>query len=258
MRILITGGSGFLGRALLAKWLDEHVCCVYSRSEARQAALDDHPNLRRFIGDVRDYDRLRRAMRGCDAVIHAAALKRIEVGRYNPDEMVKTNVLGTMHVIEAAQDVRVGRVVYTSTDKAWQPISPYGLTKALAEHMMLAANDMYGSRTRFSVTRYGNVMGSTGSVVPIWRQAKAAGMRAYITDSGATRFWMTIDQATQLVEDTLEMMPDTPAIPTLPAFRLGDLASAMNMFTYCAGLPPWEKLHEGLCEGNTRDRKSVV
>ena len=254
MRILITGGSGYLGRALTRHWRDQHTVCVYSRSESAQAALDPHPNVRRFIGDVRDRDRLRRAMDGCDVVVHAAALKRIEVGQYNPDEMVKTNVIGTLNVIEAAQDARIERVIYTSTDKAWRPISPYGQSKALAEQLILSANDMVRRYRgpKFAVTRYGNVMGSTGSVIPRWRSATG---RVQLTDPEATRFWMSIDEAVQLIETTMHTMQGGERIiPRLPAFRLGDLAQAMGVEYDVIGLPPWEKLHEGMDDDNTSDQ----
>ena len=256
MRILITGGSGYLGKALTKRWRDEHTVCIYSRSEITQAQLEEHPNVRKFIGDVRDQQRLRRAMVGCDVVIHAAALKRIEVGRYNPDEMVKTNVLGTINVIEAAQDSEVDRVVYVSSDKAWQPISAYGLSKAIGEALTLAANDMVRyRRPRFSVTRYGNVMGSTGSVIPTWRAAIAKGETIKVTDPDATRFWMSIDEACDLIDKAVTVMQGGERfIPRLPAFRLGDLAEATNGFgCEVIGLPAWEKLHEGMDDDNRSD-----
>jgi UDP-N-acetylglucosamine 4,6-dehydratase len=206
--------------------------------------------VRKFIGDVRDRDRLRRAMDGCDVVIHAAALKRIEVGQYNPDEMVKTNVIGTMNVIEAAQDARVSRVLYIGTDKAWRPVSPYGHSKALAEQLILAANNMVPRERwlRFSVVRYGNVAGSTGSVIPTWRTATG---RVRLTDPDATRFWMSIDEAVKLVADTVATMQGGElVIPVLPAFRLGDLAEAMGVEYDTVGLPRWEKLHEGMDDDN--------
>lgn len=260
MRVLITGGAGFLGRALTKRWRDEHTVCIYSRSESAQAALEPHVNVRRFIGDVRDRERLRRAMDGCDVVIHAAALKRIEVGHYNPDEMVKTNVTGTANVIEAAADVGVKRTVYTSTDKAWRPVSTYGQSKALGEQLVLAAN-RYAAREQgttvslpFAITRYGNVMGSTGSVIPIWRATKAAGLRCTLTDPEATRFWMSIDEAADLIDRAVLVRAGDRFIPWLPAFRLGDLAEAMEIDYDVVGMPAWEKMHEGLDEMNTSDR----
>ena len=262
MSILITGGTGSFGRAfvkrLLADKTDTRIC-VYSRGEHAQADMrvefGDHERLRWFIGDVRDRDRLTRACEGVYTVIHAAALKRIEVGAYNPIEMVKTNVLGAMNVIEAAMDANVRRVVALSSDKAYQPISPYGQTKALMEGLFLAANNTtrLGS-TKFAVTRYGNVAGSAGSVIPLW-QARFDKFQSVVpvTDAGCTRFWMTMDQAITLVLDTLRNMPKEVAIPMLPAFRLGDLAEAMGAEMDIKGLPKWEKKHEGLRDGLTSD-----
>jgi len=220
--------------------------------------------LRWFIGDVRDRDRLRRAFEGVHTVVHAAALKRIEVGAYNPIEMVKTNVVGAMNVIEAAMDAGVSKVVALSSDKAYQPISPYGQNKALMEGLMLAANN--GSpHTRFAVTRYGNVAGSAGSVIPKWKDILhwtkthstsrhlAEGPCVNITDPDCTRFWMTMDEAVDLVLDTIREMPEEIAIPDLPAFRLGDLADVMGVTAIVTGLPKWEKQHEGLRDGLTSD-----
>lgn len=218
----------------------------------RQAFGDD-PRLRFFVGDVRDQQRLKRAMHGVGVVVHAAALKRIETGAYNPDEMLKTNVYGSINVIEAAADAGVAKAVFLSTDKAFQPVSPYGMSKALAESVWLAANVTHGG-TRFAVTRYGNVAGSTGSVIPRWRLMLDCGaLSVPVTDPNCTRFYMTIDQAVRLVEDTIERMPLTPVIPTLPAFRLGDLAEAMGAAMDIRGLPEHEKLHEGMDFGNTSD-----
>ncbi len=247
MSILITGGTGSFGRAFIARLLSnagsERICC-FSRGEHAQADLRAEFNddrLRWFIGDVRDRDRLRRAFEGVHTVVHAAALKRIEVGAYNPIEMVKTNVLGTMNVIEAAMDAGVSKVVALSSDKAYQPISPYGQTKALMEGLMLAANNT-SPHTRFAVTRYGNIAGSAGSVIPLWKGNKYV----TVTDPDCTRFWMTMDEAVDLVLDTIDTMPKEIAIPSLPAFRLGDLVEAMGAEGEIVGLPSWEKKHEGL------------
>jgi UDP-N-acetylglucosamine 4,6-dehydratase len=257
--VLITGGTGFFGRAfareLLESGMSERVC-IYSRCEHRQASMraefDDDPRLRFFVGDVRDRDRLKRAMDGVDVAVHAAALKRIEVGHYNPEEMVKTNVLGAMNVIDAAVDARVEKVIFLSSDKAFEPVSPYGQSKAIAEALFLAANRTH-SGARFLVTRYGNVAGSTGSVIPRWRERIARGEAVPVTDPECTRFWMTIEEAVELVLGTLDEMPREPAIPLLPAFRLGDLAEAMGARMDVRGLAPWEKRHESMREGLSSD-----
>lgn len=253
--VLVTGGTGSFGRAFVRRLLQDNTVdriAVLSRGEHAQADMSAEfgsDRLRFFIGDVRDRDRLRRAFAGVDTVIHAAALKRIEVGRYNPTEMVKTNIDGTINVVEAALDADVKKVVYLSSDKAWQPISPYGQSKALAESIVLNA---YQGRTRFAVTRYGNVWCSQGSVAPKWSSMTGP---VPVTDPDATRFFMTMDEAVGLVLDTaLTMRGGELKIPTLPAFRLGDLAEAMGRDTRIIGLPEWEKKHEGMCEGNTSDK----
>jgi len=253
--VLVTGGTGSFGRAFVRRLLQDNTVdrlAVLSRgehSQADMAAEFGSDRLRFFIGDVRDRDRLRRAFAGVDTVIHAAALKRIEVGRYNPTEMVKTNIDGTVNVVEAALDADVKKVVYLSSDKAWQPISPYGQSKALAESIVLNA---YQGRTRFAVTRYGNVWCSRGSVAPKWAAMTGP---VPVTNPDATRFFMTMDEAVGLVLDTaLTMRGGELKIPTLPAFRLGDLAGAMGREMEIVGLPSWEKKHEGMCEGNTSDK----
>ncbi len=264
MSILITGGTGSFGRAYAAHALasGEERVCIYSRGEHAQAEMAaQYPSegrLRFFIGDVRDRDRLRRAMEGVETVIHAAALKRIETGFYNPIEMVKTNVNGAINVIEAAQDAGVRKVVALSSDKAWQPVSPYGYSKAMAESLFLAANNtVREGGTRFAVTRYGNVAGSAGSVIPKWREileTKYAIPEVPVTDPDCTRFWMTMNQAVELVELAAERMSDEVMVPELPAYRLGDLAGAMNAQMRVSGLADWEKKHEGMCDGITSDR----
>lgn len=254
--MLVTGGTGSFGRAFVRRLLnDSHHdrICIYSRGEHAQARMredfGDDTRLRWFIGDVRDRDRLRRAMSEIDTVVHAAALKRIEVGAYNPIEMCKTNIEGAVNVIEAARDAGVNFVVALSTDKAYQPVSPYGFSKALAESLFLSANA--GSRPRFAVTRYGNVAGSAGSVIPRWRDVIAHGFnKVRVTDPDCTRFWMTMDQAVQLVVDTIfTMLGGELVIPTLPAYRLADLAEAMGLSWEVTGLPDYEKKHESMREG---------
>jgi UDP-N-acetylglucosamine 4,6-dehydratase len=229
--------------------------CEYKQSLMRKEFHDDQ-RLRWFVGDVRDEKRLARAMRDMDLVVHAAALKRVEVGEYNPDEMVKTNVGGALNVIDAAIDANVNKVVALSTDKACAPVNAYGASKLMAEKLFLAANNISGQRgPRFSVTRYGNVAGSTGSVIPLWRKMIADGIDIVpVTDPDCTRFWMSLDEAVDLVIDTAETMRGGElSIPQLPAYRLGDLAEAMNVGMRITGLGSHEKLHESMAEGNTSD-----
>lgn len=269
-RVLITGGSGYLGHEITRQLLEQDsvdAVCIYSRSEWRQAQLyehfNGHPKLRMFIGDVRDADRLRRAVHGVDLVIHAAALKRVEVGQYNPTEMVATNVTGTVNALLAAEEARVQRFVLVSSDKAYQPANAYGASKFLAECVAMGDRDMRGlRRPKVRVVRYGNVAGSTGSVIPVWRRALEHGKRARITDPEATRFWMTREQAAHLVLSAATQL-DAPdlMIPELPAFRLGDLAEAMGLSNAeVTGLQSGEKMHESMDEARcsaTARRMSV-
>lgn len=269
--ILITGGSGAFGTAFVRHLLggknalgttSTRRIVVFSRSEHRQAdmarelgPLDPDQCLRFFIGDVRDRDRLRRAMEGIEVVVHAAALKRIEVGAYNPLEVKKTNIDGASNVIEAATDAGVDRVVALSSDKAFEPVSPYGTSKAFAESLFLAANNTRGwNGPRFAVVRYGNVWRSTGSVVPTWRKILEASDTVPVTDPGCTRFFMTLSEAVDLVLHTAETMQGGEiAIPTLPAYRLGDLAEAMGAKMEVRGLPGYEKRHESMGQGNSSE-----
>ena len=261
MSLLITGGTGSFGRAFVRYALESSVerVCVYSRGEHAQADMcaqyGSEGRLRWFIGDVRDRDRLRRAMEGVSTVVHAAALKRIETGFYNPVEMVKTNVLGAVNVIEAAQDAGVKKVVALSSDKAYQPVSPYGYSKAMAESLFLAANNARGrDGPIFAACRYGNVAGSAGSVIPTWREILKTSDTVPVTDPECTRFWMTMDQAVTLVAETIETMPDEIVIPRLPAYVLGDLAEAMGAKMDVIGLNGFEKKHEGMLDGLTSDK----
>ena len=268
--VLITGGTGFLGRALVHELLQRGTerICIFSRDEAKQAAMraqiqDPDARLHWFVGDVRDRQRLVRAMHGVDTVIHAAALKRVETGEYNPGELVKTNVLGTMNAIEAAFDAPYERawaprhVVYISSDKACQPLNAYGASKLMGEKLVLGAHNTRGRHgPAFSVVRYGNVTGSTGSVIPTWRRAMQSGESITITDPDATRFWMQPNQAVDLVLSVAESVIDDKAtaagrlhVPTLPAYRLGDLAAAMDLpRVRASGLGAGEKLHERMLE----------
>ena len=261
--ILITGGTGSFGQAfvryLLANTKIPRIC-IFSRGEHTQAsmrqALGDNPRLRWLIGDVRDDERLYRAMYGVDAVVHAAALKRIETGAYNPEEMIKTNVLGVMNVVEAAcASSSVQHVVGLSSDKAYQPVSPYGQSKALGESILLAANTTHNG-PRFSAARYGNIWCAQGSVVPKWRGLIAAGATEVpVTDMECTRFFMTVDQAVQLVWDMLmrKYNQDLVIPDWLPAYRMGDLVEAMGVKANVSGLPAWEKLHESMRDGLSSD-----
>jgi UDP-N-acetylglucosamine 4,6-dehydratase len=261
--LLITGGTGSFGRAFTERLLSDGLAtriCIYSRGEHAQAAMRlrfrSDERLRFFVGDVRDRWRLTRAMDGCSVVIHAAALKRIEVGYYNPSEMVQTNVLGAMNVIEAARDAKVKKVVALSTDKACEPVSPYGYSKAMAEALFLAADAAARTAPRFAITRYGNVWRSAGSVVPTWQQQMEDGeVVVRITDPDCTRFFMRMDEAIDLVMETIDTMKGGEInVPELPAYRLGDLAEAMGAKTVEIGLPEWEKRHESMLPGRSSDR----
>jgi FlaA1/EpsC-like NDP-sugar epimerase len=265
--MLITGGTGSFGQAFVKRLLDDgkhERICIYSRDEYKQALMrekfNDDQRLRFLIGDVRDRDRLRRAMEGVEVVIHAAALKRIETCFYNPSEMVQTNVIGSMNVIEAAHDAKVKKVIALSTDKAFQPVSAYGYSKGLAEGLFLAANYARGKcGPMFAVTRYGNVSGSTGSVIPKWRELISQAGNDFpcvpVTDPECTRFWMTLEESVDLVMDTIKTMRGGELnIPTLPAYRIGDLAAAMRTDIEVIGLPDFEKRHESMAEGNSSDK----
>lgn len=264
--VLITGGTGFFGQGMVKRLLElpDEGCyriCVYSRDEAKQATMraslhDPEERIRWFIGDVRDQQRLRRAMEGCDTVIHAAALKRVEVGEYQPSEIVKTNVIGTMNLIEAAHDAGVKKVVALSTDKACNPVNAYGASKLMVEKLILGANNARGVHgPMFSACRYGNVAGSTGSVIRNWKRARVLpGAHVSMTDPEATRFWMTLKQAVELVIRTaVNMRGGELEIPELPAYRLGDLHEAMDFLPGAQvhktiGLQKGEKLHERMKE----------
>lgn len=261
--ILVTGGTGFFGQAFVKRALDDGAqrVCVYSRGEYQQSLMrqefKDDPRLRFFIGDVRDQARLQVAMEDIDLVVHGAALKRIETGHYNPEEMFETNIQGTRNVIRAAKSAAVRKVVGLSSDKAFEPASAYGISKAAGECAMLAANNTRGSRgPMYSCVRYGNVWGSTGSIVPTWRALIERGARVVpVTDPDCTRFFMTREQAVDLVQKTASRMTGGElAIPDLPAYRVGDLALAMGVDMRVTGLPAFEKKHESMGPGNSSDK----
>jgi UDP-N-acetylglucosamine 4,6-dehydratase/5-epimerase len=253
--ILVTGGTGSFGqhftRTALSKW-NPAAIRIFSRDELKQTDMErkfDDPRLRFFIGDVRDIDRLRRAIDGVDVVIHAAALKHVPVCEYNPFEAIKTNILGTQNVAEACIDARVPRAVALSTDKAVSPANLYGATKLCAEKLFVQSNVYAGAGdTRLSCVRYGNVVGSRGSVIPLFRDQAATGELS-VTDGRMTRFWITLDQAVQLVADCVEhMLGGEVFVPKIPSTRVLDLAEviAPGLPIRYTGIRPGEKLHESL------------
>jgi len=254
--ILVTGGTGSFGKKFIEVLLKEYnpaKLIVFSRDEQKQHEMRQmgflHENLRYFIGDVRDYDRLRRAFYGVDFVIHAAALKQVPACEYNPMEAVKTNILGSSNVIDAALDAKVDRVVALSTDKAVNPINLYGATKLAAEKLFVQSNAYAGGKTtRFSCVRYGNVVGSRGSVVPLFIRQRENGM-VTVTDERMTRFWISLEQGVRFVIRCLEEMHGGEVfVPKIPSMTVSDLAKAMApqaQIKYI-GIRPGEKLHEVL------------
>lgn len=263
--ILITGGTGSLGKALVKELLENSKVrriAIFSRDELKQHnfrnEIGDDSRLRWFIGDVRDLDRLKRALHNVDYVIHAAALKQVDTGEYNPMEFIKTNVLGSQNVIDASIEAGVKRVVALSTDKASSPINLYGATKLTADKLFVAANNYshsYG--TTFSVVRYGNVMGSRGSVIPYWSQLASEGRSLLITDFRMTRFWISIEEAVRFVLDSLEMMTGGELyVPRIPSMRISDLALAVAPGANLEeiGMRPGEKLHEEMISADDSRR----
>lgn len=256
--ILITGGTGSFGKRCVKTLLDRfqpRKIIIYSRDELKQfemAQVYNAPVMRYFIGDVRDRDRLMLAMRGVDYVIHAAALKQIPAAEYNPMECIKTNIHGASHVIDAALEHEVKKVIALSTDKAANPINLYGATKLASDKLFVAANNITGAlSTRFAVVRYGNVVGSRGSVVPFFQQLIHGGASELpITDARMTRFWITLQQGVDLVLKSFERMQGGEIfVPKLPSMKITDLADAMapGMPIKIVGIRPGEKLHEIMC-----------
>jgi UDP-N-acetylglucosamine 4,6-dehydratase len=267
--VLITGGTGSLGKSLVKFLLTDtkvRRIAIFSRDELKQQSLRiqlrDDPRLRWFIGDVRDIDRLKRALHGVDYVIHAAALKQVDTGEYNPMEFIKTNVLGSQNVIDASIDAGVKRVVALSTDKASSPINLYGATKLTADKLFVAANNYsftYG--TTFSVVRYGNVMGSRGSVIPFFQEIAAQGKPLPITDLRMTRFWISIESAVKFVIDSLEMMTGGELyVPKIPSMKIVDLANAVAPSAVLKeiGMRPGEKLHEEMISSDDSRRTIIL
>ena len=254
--ILVTGGTGSFGKKftkiLLAEKNPKKII-IYSRDELKQhemrvAGYND-PRLRYFIGDVRDRDRLTRAMYGVDIVVHAAALKQVPACEYNPMEAIKTNIQGTSNVAEAALDAGVSKVLALSTDKAVSPANLYGGTKLVAEKLIVQSNNYAAGRaTRYSCVRYGNVVGSRGSVVPLFLKLRASG-KITITDERMTRFWLSLEQGVQFVINCIEQMEGGEVfVPKIPSTTVVDLAKAIapDAEIEIIGIRPGEKLHEDL------------
>ena len=253
--ILITGGSGSFGGAFVRRALDDlnpERVVIFSRDELKQfemkSRFDGDDRLRWFLGDIRDRDRLNRALVGVDYVVHAAALKQVDTAEYNPFEFVKTNVLGSQNVIDACIDAGVKKVVALSTDKASSPINLYGATKLTADKLFVAANNYANDHaTQLAVVRYGNVMGSRGSVIPFFRSKIESQESLPITDRRMTRFWITLDQAVTFVINSFsEMSGGELYVPRIPSMRIVDLVEALEPGypTIEIGIRPGEKLHE--------------
>ncbi len=256
--ILITGGTGSFGRAFVRKILANYKpskLIIFSRDEMKQYDMaqefDDkrYPCMRYFIGDVRDIDRLEMAMRGVNFVIHAAALKHVTAAEYNPFECIHTNVMGAENVVKSAIRAGVEKIVALSTDKAASPINLYGASKLASDKIFVAANNLSGATgPRFCVVRYGNVLGSRGSVVPFFQRLISEGAECLpITDTRMTRFWITLPQGVNFVLSSLKMMNGGEIfIPKIPSMKITDLAAAMapNLKTEVVGIRPGEKLHE--------------
>lgn len=255
--ILVTGGTGSFGKRFIATLLERHrpnKIVVYSRDELKQFEMstqapfaDKDKPLRYFLGDVRDLQRLERAMEGIDIVVHAAALKQVPAAEYNPFEAVKTNVIGGQNVIDACLAANVKRVIALSTDKAAAPINLYGATKLCSDKLFVAANNHRGARDiRFSVVRYGNVLGSRGSVFPFFQQRRASGVLP-ITDERMTRFSITLQQGVDFVLECFQRMRGGELfVPKIPSFRILDVANAVapECRIELVGIRPGEKLHE--------------
>ena len=253
--ILITGGSGSFGGAFVRRALDDlnpERVVIFSRDELKQfemkSRFDGDDRLRWFLGDIRDRDRLKRALVGVAYVVHAAALKQVDTAEYNPFEFVKTNVLGSQNVIDACIDAGVKKVVALSTDKASSPINLYGATKLTADKLFVAANNYANDHaTQLAVVRYGNVMGSRGSVIPFFRGKIESQESLPITDRRMTRFWITLDQAVTFVINSFgEMSGGELYVPRIPSMRIVDLVEALEPGypTVEIGIRPGEKLHE--------------
>ena len=254
LNVLVTGGTGSFGQKFTEIMLGEfrpRKLVIFSRDELKQHEMRtgdfDHPSLRYFIGDVRDVDRLRRAMTGIDIVVHAAALKQVPACEYNPIEAVLTNVMGARNIIEAALDMGVKKVMAISSDKAVNPVNLYGATKLVAEKLFVQGNAYSGTgETRFSCVRYGNVVGSRGSVIPLFLGQRNNG-KVTITDERMTRFWLTLEQGVRFVICCIEQMHGGEVfVPKIPSMNIIDLVKAVapGCEVENIGIRPGEKLHE--------------
>ncbi len=252
--VLVTGGTGSFGKAFARVLLSEYPIrklIVFSRDELKQHEMRtggfDDPRLRYFIGDVRDAQRLRRAVEGVDILVHAAALKQVPACEYNPIEAIMTNVMGARNVIEAALDMDVNRVMALSTDKAVNPINLYGATKLCAEKLFIQSNSYAGTKdTRFSCVRYGNVVGSRGSVIPLFMEQRKSG-KLSVTDKRMTRFWITLDQGIRFVIRCIEQMHGGEVfVPKIPSMNILELVKAVapDAKVEYIGIRPGEKVHE--------------
>ena len=255
--ILITGGTGSFGNAFVDRILSEapNRVVIYSRDEHKQEIMArrlgawgiDHRFLRFFLGDVRDVDRLSMACNGIDTIIHAAALKIVPTAEYNPTEVTATNIRGAENVVKAAIRSGVKSVLALSTDKAVNPINLYGASKLAAEKVFIASNSLSAGRTAFTVMRYGNVVGSRGSVLPVFREQAAAGKEITLTDERMTRFWITLSQAVEFSLYCLGVMAGREIfVPKIPSIHIKDLAACFGDSYQITGIRPGEKLHETL------------
>ena len=256
--VLITGGTGSFGQQFTRTLLDRFELSrlvIYSRDELKQYEMEQKfsgPMMRYFIGDVRDQDRLKQAMRGIDCVIHAAAMKHVPAAEYNPMECIKTNIHGAQNVIEAALENNVEKVIALSTDKAANPVNLYGATKLASDKLFVSANNIVGSRrSKFSVVRYGNVVGSRGSVVPLFKKLLAEGaVELPITHERMTRFWITLQQGVEFVMQNFRRMQGGEIfVPKIPSVRIVDLAQSLapGVPHKIIGIRAGEKLHEVMC-----------
>jgi UDP-N-acetylglucosamine 4,6-dehydratase len=253
--VLITGGTGSFGKAFVEQALRFDLSrperlIIFSRDEQKQEEMArkfDHKCMRYFVGDVRDSDRLEMAMRGVDYVIHAAALKIVPIAEYNPIEAIRTNIIGSENVVKASIRCGVRKVIALSTDKAVSPLNLYGATKLAAEKLFIAANNLSAGNPAFSVVRYGNVVGSRGSVIPYFRKLEAEGKALTVTDTAMTRFFITLPEAVTFVMNCLSRAKGREIfVPKIPSMRIMDLVAAMACKHVVVGIRPGEKIHETL------------